>query len=242
MSYALSLTQSQALASLRTVLLTALPSGIEVIQGEDNQVPEPIGPDFVIFWPILRSRLGTNISTYSDCAFTGSISGGTLTVSSIGMGAINTAARPVLFGPSVASGTQITAQLAGAAGSTGTYTVSQPQTLASGPLAAGIASMMKPSQYTVQIDFHGPNSGDNAEIISVLMRSSQGVGLFQATGYDVTPLYCNDTRQMPWSNAENQTEKVWSVDAVMQVNSIVWIPQQFFSALSVTVKPPIDLS
>ena len=241
MPYTLSLTQSQALAALRSVLLTALPSGIEVVQGEDNLVPEPIGPNFVMFWPILRNRLSTNVNSYQDCAFTGSISSTTLTVSAIGIGSINVTAQPTLFGPSVAAGTQITAQLTGTAGGAGTYTVSVSQTLASGPLAAGLTSMLKPSQLTVQCDVHGPLSGDNSEIISTLIRSPQGVSLFNATGYDVTPLYAGDPRQMPWQNAENQIERLWSIDVALQVNSIIWTPQQFAGAVNINVQSPVDL-
>ena len=241
MAYALSLTQSQSLAALRTVLLQALPSGIECVQGEDNLVSEPVSPDFVVFWPILRTRLETNTNTASDCAFTGSVASTVLTVSSIGLGPINVAANPTLYGPTVASGTQIMAQLTGAPGGAGTYTVSISQSVASGPLAAGLVGMTAPTQLTVQIDVHGPNSADNVQVITTLMRSSYGVDLFAATGYDVTPLYASDPRQMPWQNAESQIERVWSCDAVLQVNSIVYVPQQYFSAVSVTVEPPVDL-
>ena len=241
MAYTLSLTQSQSLAALRTVLLGILPSGIECVQGEDNQIPEPVSPNFVIFWPILRTRLETNATSYQDCAFTGSVSGATLTVSSIGLGAINVGAQPTLYGPTVASGSQITAQLTGTPGGVGTYRVAPSQTVTSGPLAAGLVGMVAPTQLTIQTDIHGPSSADYAQVITTVFRSSYGVDQFAATGYDVTPLYCSDPRQMPWSNAENQIERVWSCDVVLQVNSIVWVPQQYFSALSVTVKPPVDL-
>jgi hypothetical protein len=240
MSFALSLTQSQALTALRSVLLTALPSGIEVVQAEDNQVSEPIAPDFVVMQPIMRGRLGTNISSYQDCAFTGSISGTVLTVSALLLGSINVVAQPPLFGPSVLSGTVIAAQTGGASGGAGTYTVSQAQTIASGPLASGVFSMMQPTQLTVQCDVHGPNSADYVQMFSTLLRSSYGCDLFAATGYDVTPLYAGDPRQTPFQNAEQQIERMWNCDVVLQTNSIVFVPQQFFAACSITVKPPVD--
>ena len=246
MAYTLSLSQSQSLAALRTVLLTALPSGLEIIQGEDSRVAEPVSPNFVIFWPITRTRLATNINSYQDCAFAGRVDNGTpghagtvLTVSSVSLGTINTAALPPLYGPSVAAGTQILAQTSGTIGGAGTYTISASQSVASGPLAAGMLNMMQPTQLTVQTDVHGPLSGDNVQVISTLLRSGYACDLFSATGYDVTPLYCGDPRQMPWQDAEAQIEKVWSCDVSLQVNSIVFLPQQFFGALSVTVEPPI---
>lgn len=239
MAYSLNSPQSQALTALRTVLLAALPSGIEVVQGQDNLVAEPIAPDFVIITPILRSRLETNLTSPADCAFTGSIAVTTLTVETVALGAINTAAKPTLFGPTVAAGTQITVQLTGTPGGAGTYTVSKSQTVASGPLAAGLLSMTAPTQLTVQCDIHGPASADNAQIVSTVLRSGYGVDLFTATGYDVTPLYAGDPRQTPFLNSESQIERQWSIDAVLQVNPTVYVPQQYASAVSVTVEPPI---
>ncbi|WP_233868721.1 phage neck terminator protein [Paraburkholderia adhaesiva] len=62
----LSLNESQALAVLRAFLLAVLPEGTEVIAGQDNRVPPPVGVDFVVMTPVLRERLSTNVTTYSD--------------------------------------------------------------------------------------------------------------------------------------------------------------------------------
>ena len=66
-------TQDQIGTALRGFLLTILPAGVPVIRGQDNMVPEPREGDFVIFTPIIRTRLSTNVDSTSDCAFTGSI-------------------------------------------------------------------------------------------------------------------------------------------------------------------------
>lgn len=63
--------------------------------------------------------------------FTGEIAGTTLTVTAISMGTILSDSRHTIYGANVLAGTVITAQLSGAAGSTGTYTVSKKQTVAS---------------------------------------------------------------------------------------------------------------
>ena len=137
MGYALSLTQSQCLTALRAVMLAALPA-IEVIQSEDNLVPEPIGPDFCVMTPILRSRISTNVDIYSDAAFTGSIAGTVLTVTTMSLGTINPSVTPLLFGANVAPNTYITTQTGGTPGGAGTYTLSKSQSLAStSPLACG---------------------------------------------------------------------------------------------------------
>jgi hypothetical protein len=239
MTYPLSLTQSQVMTALRAVLLQALPA-IEVIQSEDNQVPEPAGNDFVVMNPLLRTRLAQNYDLYQDASFMGSISGTVLTVASMILGTIQPAASPTLWGTNVTSGTLITAQTGGTTGGAGTYTVSISQSVASAKLACGIIGMRQPTQFTVQMDIHGPNSGDNVEVITTLMRSLYAYNLFVAQGYDVTPLYCGDPRQSPWLNKEQQIERLWSCDVVLQANQIVQAPQQFADQLDATVYPPAD--
>lgn len=240
MSYPLSLTQSQILTALRSVLLAALPSGIEVIRGQDNLVAEPVGADFVVMTAILRSRIETNVDLYQDVFFTGSVSGPVLTVSSVSFGTI--LLNSTLFGAAVAANTLITAQTGGTTGGAGTYTVSQPQTIASGPLAAGVVTLMQPTQITVQCDVHGPNSPDNVEIISTLLRSLYAADLFKAQGFDVTPLYAGDPRQSPFINAESQVETQWSVDVVLQANQTITAPQQYAASAQVTIKPPVEVT
>jgi hypothetical protein len=213
------------------------------VQGQDNRVPEPLAANFVIITPILRARISTNVDNYEDAAFSGSISGATLTVAAMTRGAINPAASPLLFGANVAPNTHITAQTAGTPGGAGTYTVSVDQSLAlTTPLACGVVAMKQPTQLTVQADAHGPASGDNVEILSTLIRSLYAADLFAAQGYDVTPLYCSDPRQTPFLNAENQIERQWSVDIVLQANQAVSAPQQFTETVVVSTPPPVDVT
>ncbi|WP_444544289.1 phage neck terminator protein [Paraburkholderia adhaesiva] len=62
----LSLSESQAMAAVRAFLLAVLPHGTEVIAGQDNRVPPPVGVDFVVMTPVLRERLSTNVTTWRD--------------------------------------------------------------------------------------------------------------------------------------------------------------------------------
>lgn len=39
---------------------------IPIIRGQVNRVPEPQSPDYLIMWPLLRTRLATNEDTYYD--------------------------------------------------------------------------------------------------------------------------------------------------------------------------------
>lgn len=229
MSASLSLTESQTLAALRSYLLAVMPAGMEIVRGQDNRVSEPIGPDFIVMTPVLRYRLGTNVDTYQDCAFTGSISGTTLTVTVMSLGTI--AVGATLFGTGIAAGTTIAA-LGTGTGGTGTYTISSSQTVASEIMACGSKNMLQPTRVTVQLDVHGPNSGDNTQIITTTFRDEYAVDSFAASGFDVAPLYADDGHQMPFLNENQQVEERWVIDCVMQCNPIVSVPQQFASQLA----------
>ena len=51
------------LVALRTFLLSLLPTGVEIIQGQDNRVAEPLGDDFIVMTPMPQTRMSTNIDT-----------------------------------------------------------------------------------------------------------------------------------------------------------------------------------
>jgi hypothetical protein len=96
-----------------------------------------------------------------------------------------------------------------------------------------IKDAMQPARVTVQLDIHGPDSADNAQVITTLLRDEYAVNIFATFGLDVTPLYAGDPRQSPFLNGEQQIETRWTVDSVLQCNPIVTVPQDFASTLSV---------
>jgi hypothetical protein len=233
MSATLSLTESQTLTALRSFLLSVLPAGVEVLRSQINRVGEPQGDDFVMMTPLMRQRIATNIDTYQDCAFTGSITGNTLTVTEMSLGTITVGAT--LFGIGILAGTTITAEGTGTGG-IGTYTVSQSQTVASEVMACGSVNMLQKTQATVQIDVYGPASADNTQIITTAFRDSFAVDAFQASGFDVSPLYADDAHQAPFINAESQYQDRFTFKCYLQVNPIVTVPQQFADQLEATIK------
>ena len=224
------------MTALRSVLLAILPSGVAVIQAQDNLAPEPVGSDFVVMTPLMRTRLETNVDSYADAAFTGSAAGTTLTVSAVRLGAITVGST--LYAPSVGAVASIIQQLTGTTGGVGTYKLSTAATLVSGPLAAGTMSMAQPTELTVQLDVHGvTGSADNVQIISTLFRSHQAATLFFAQGYDVTPMWASDPRQSPFINGEQQVEFRWVVDVTIQCNPVLTAPVQYGTQLAVTTIP-----
>lgn len=232
MSATLSLTESQTLAALRSFLLSVLPAGIECVRGQDNGVPTPKGPNFVIMTPLLRTRLATNVDTYEDCAFTGSISGNTLTVTEMSIGTISVGAT--LFGVGITAGTTITAE-GTVTGGIGTYSVSQSQTVASETMACGSKNILQATQVGVQVDVYGPASADYAQIITTAIRDEYAADQFASSGFDVAPLYADDAQQMPFIGGEAQYEQRWMIKCQLQCNPVVTIPQQFAEQAQATL-------
>lgn len=228
-------TQDNVLDSMRSFLLAALPAGVEVVAAQPNRVPEPQSSSFVIMTPTRSERLSTNIDTFADASFTGSISGNAMTVSAVAIGSIQTGAT--LFGTTVVAGTVIQSQSSGTTGGAGTYLVTVAQTIASGPLAAGQKIVETPEKWTVQLDFHSLDStaGDMARMVQALMRDDFAVDQFagQSPNYGVAPLYSDDPRYMVFINDSMQAEWRWILEAFLQVNTQVTVPQQFSDTLSV---------
>lgn len=123
-------------------------------------------------------------------------------------------------------------------------------------IATGYRLSTQETEYTVQIDFHGPNSSDYAQIFTTLWRDDAAASFFETamltknlgtgtqnittdTGaflvatylINAAPLYCQDPRQMAFINGESQYEERWSVDAVMQLNPCITTVQQFAESL-----------
>lgn len=64
MTVTLSITESDVFTALRAFLIAILPAGIEVVQGQENGVSEPLAGDFVIMTATLRRRLDTNLEDW----------------------------------------------------------------------------------------------------------------------------------------------------------------------------------
>ena len=58
-------TEDDVLTILRTFLLSITGNDWEVVQGQDNRVPEPTASNFIVMTPVNSSRLSTNVDTFS---------------------------------------------------------------------------------------------------------------------------------------------------------------------------------
>lgn len=234
----LSLTEFQELSALRTFLLSVLPEGVPVIRGQVNRVPEPKADDFVIYWPLSQNRLATNITDWTDTIFIGGIVKNVLTVYEVTQDA-----GPIVAGIGLSDGasgklaanTKIVKQLSGPVGDVGTYEICPAQSVAAETMYCGIASALEPTEWMVQCDVHGPKSADNVKIIETLFRSEYGCDAFSDSGYDIQPLYADDAVQLAFFGGENQYDDRWTLTMRMQINPVVGSPQQFATAIDVTV-------
>lgn len=219
---------------------------VEVVRGNVNRVPEPLGGDYVVMMQLRQDALSYNEVSYADNVAAGTISGNVLTVA-----AVTQAESPlspgmlVLTIPSmpdpVADNTVLGAQITGTPGGAGTYGVSPSQTVAMTTMYLGQRQDLVPTQLSIQVDVHGPSAGDNVKIISGLLRSAYGTTAFAASGFDVTPLYTSSPRFVPFLNAEQQVEYRWSVDIELQINPVILTPQQFADKLGPPTMIPVDL-
>lgn len=225
-------TQDDIQTAVRSFLLLILPTGVEVVEGQDNRVPEPASSDFAVMWSLRRQRLSTNVDATGDVKFTGSIAGTLLTVTAMSAGVI--AKGSWLFGTGITFPTKIVSFGTGTGG-VGTYNLDVSQTITSRVMSSGQSTMMQPTEVVLQIDVHGPNSNENAQVISTLFRDSYATEWFAANAVNIIPLYADDPNQIPFSNAEDQVEYRWIVEAHLQANITAAVPQQYADAVSVTL-------
>lgn len=84
---------------------------------------------------------------------------------------------------------------------------------------------MVPTRVTIQLDVHGPNSADNAALITTLWFSDVTCQAMAASG--IAPLFAETPRQLAFLNAERQYEDRWSLDLTLQANIAITTAQQF---------------
>lgn len=213
-----------------TALSGTMATGVEIIQSQINRVPEPKVADFVEMTILRFPRLSTNVESYADVTFTGSIAGNVLTIATEGHGTLNQG-HPV-FGPGVVPGTSVRAP----GPDPGTWFVAPAQSISSQLLAAGFKNLTQSSQCVLQLDVHGPNSSNYAMIIATVFRSETATDIFTALNPAIAPLYADDPKQMPFNSGEQQYEGRYIIEVNLQVNQTVSIGQQFADALEVVTQ------
>jgi len=91
------------------------------------------------------------------------------------------------------------------------------------------------TRFSVQLDVHGPSSGDNSQLITTLFRDLYGTEKFSTENFDISPLYTTDPHQIPFINAEEQFEDRWVIGAELQFNPTVILSQDFSNSLDIAI-------
>lgn len=223
-----------ALGNFLVAILPLAPSA--VLQGQENRVAEPGADDYVLMIPLRRTRLRTNVDAFTDDAWQGGVTGVVMTVTKLLAGSVKQGAKPGAW-PALAANTTVGAQLSGTPGGLGTYSIAPAQAVAADTIfQAGAGSYEQGTQITVQLEVHGPNSADNAQIISTMMRDDYAFDFFGGQSSAISPLYADDPKQMPFNNDQQQVENRWVIECELQANITVMAPQQFFDQVVIGLK------
>jgi hypothetical protein len=217
---------------------TPMSTGITIVAGQGNRVPEPTNPYFVVITPMFFDRMSTNVDQSVDCKFTAAISGTMMTVSDVATGTL--AAGLTIFGTGISSNTVIIEQTSGTPGGVGDYEISPSQTVASGTLSAGTKTVTWNGIEHVQCDFHSSDStgGDYAQIFSTLFRDEYATSFFEALAPPLNsfdPIEADSPKQTPFISGENQYEWRWTVDCRLNGVQVTSVPQQYSDSATVDV-------
>lgn len=101
-----------------------------------------------------------------------------------------------------------------------------PQAVA--PVAIDIEQAMR---LPIQLDCYGRLSHDWAVILETVLRDEYAC---TALAPILSPLYADDAKNAPLTDAEEEYENRWIIEAVMQYNPVVSVPMEFADTAQVT--------
>lgn len=147
-----------------------------------------------------------------------------------------TALRSVIL--SVVGCEVIKGQVNRAAMPKGAFVVMTPTGLA--PLSTNVdsytateKSILRPAQFTVQIDCYGQLSQQRSAAIAAILRDDFAAEQFAASGVDMQTLYAGDAQQMPIETAQDQWLERWTFDVQLQINPVLTVAQESANTLTV---------
>lgn len=94
-------------------------------------------------------------------------------------------------------------------------------------------TVMRPTQYTIQVDCYGAKAGDRAQTLVTMLRDDYAVQSLASGGKDIAPLYADDAHQMPLIDGEQQYEARWTFNSVLQYNPAVTLTTETADTLTV---------
>lgn len=101
--------------------------------------------------------------------------------------------------------------------------------------STGTQSVTQPARRRVQIDCCGGMAPVWAKTVATLLRDMIGVDFLAP--YGLTPLWCDDPRDLTQAGGDEQYHPRLSVDAHLQVNDIVGVDLDFFTNVNLILRP-----
>ena len=95
-------------------------------------------------------------------------------------------------------------------------------------------TVLTPTQYSMQLDFYGPDSQEWAMQTMALFRDEYATEIFPP---NIQPLYADDPVQIPLIDGEAQYEQRWKLVASLQYNPILSTTQQSMVAVDIALAP-----
>ncbi len=89
-----------------------------------------------------------------------------------------------------------------------------------------------PKRIMIQSDFYGESSGDWCAAVKTVWRTSYATEQFAA---GIAPLYCDDGREVPLVTGEEQYERRWELNMMLQYNPVICVPLQSADILSMNI-------
>jgi len=97
-------------------------------------------------------------------------------------------------------------------------------------------SMKQEINYGIQVDIYSDTAADYATVISTAFRDMYAYDAFPA---NIKPLYCDDPKQLQFTNGEMQYEKRYMIMMYLQYDPTVTTPAQLATELSVPTMYPV---
>jgi hypothetical protein len=89
-----------------------------------------------------------------------------------------------------------------------------------------------PKRLMIQADFYGESSGDWCAAVKTVWRTAYTTAQFPA---GIAPLYCDDGNESPLITGEEQYERRWILNMLLQYNPVVCVPQLAADTLKMNI-------
>lgn len=100
------------------------------------------------------------------------------------------------------------------------------------------SDIVGPKRLMIQADFYGAQAGDWCAALKTVWRTPYATAQFPA---GIAPLYCDDGNESPLITGEEQYERRWILNMLLQYNPVICVPQLAADTLKMNIVDIADL-